>query len=79
MPGCAENVVNTMVSSDFQFSGSWSFRCPGGGFGCHLGGFLVTLGSLFLVFEGPGKMLEFRWIFKDSLEGPDPENPPSGW
>ena len=39
----------------------------------------MTLGSLFLVFEGPGKRLEFRWIFKDSLEGPDPGTAPSGW
>ena len=33
----------------------------------------MTLGSLFLVFEGPGKRLEFRWIFKDSLGTPGSE------
>ena len=36
-----------------------TFRCPGEGFGHHFGKLLVTLGSLFLDFEGTGKGLDF--------------------
>ena len=40
-----------------------TFRCPGEGFGHHFGRLLVTLGSLFLDFEGTGKRLEFFMDF----------------
>ncbi len=38
---------------------SLSFRCPGGGFGLHFGRLLVTLGSLFHVFEGLREVVGF--------------------
>ncbi len=43
-------------SLDLQFKRRLTFRCPGEGFGHHFGRLLVTLGSLFLDFEGTGKM-----------------------
>ena len=82
MPGCAETVVNTMVFIRFPVLRMLEVWVPRGrvrvSFGS-LGGFLVTLGSLFLVFEGPGKRLEFRRIFKDSLGSPRSRDTPSGW
>ena len=38
----------------------------------------MTLGSLFLVFEGAGKMLEIDWLFMDSWGVPNPAPRPVG-
>ena len=42
-----------------------ALRAPGQLSGAHFGGLLATMGSLFLVFEGTRKMLEFRRIFDE--------------
>ena len=75
MPGCAENIVNTMVFMRFPVLRKLEVWVPRGRVRVSFGGFLVTLGSLFLVFEGPGKRLKFRWIFKDSRRGPKSWDP----
>ena len=78
MPGCAENIVNTLVFIIFPVLRKLEVWVSRGGFGCHLGGFLVTPGSLFPVFEGAGKLLEIEWIFMDSRGGPKSCAPPGG-
>ena len=48
--GCAETIVNTISELDhFQST-----------LGCLFGSFLGTLGSLFLIFDGPGGRSENR-------------------
>ena len=44
--------------------------CPAGGIWLTFWSLLVTLGSLFLIFWGPGDRLEFWWFLRGALEGP---------
>jgi hypothetical protein len=45
------------------------------GLGSPFGRFLVTLGSILVVWEGPGNRLEFRWILGSPLEHPKSRGP----
>ena len=59
MFGCAENIVNTMVSERFPVSGKVEFCDPWEGLGPHFGRFLDTLGDVLVVWECPGNRSEF--------------------
>ena len=65
MSGCVQNIVNTMVFVRFTVLRKFEFLMSREGFGFHFGRLLATMGSLFFVFEGTRKMLEFRRIFDE--------------
>ena len=59
--GCAENIANTMDFERFHFCHVFSeLDDIQSTFGCLFYSFLGTLGSLFLICEGPGSRSEIR-------------------
>ena len=63
--GCAEHVLNTMVFVSLHFFQLFSkLDAVQLSFGCLFGSFLETLGSLFLICERLGGMVEIRSFYK---------------
>ena len=56
---CVKTIVKTMVFNDFTFSTYSLISCPVEGIWLTFLCLLVTLGSLFLTFEGIGIRVEF--------------------
>ena len=58
VPGDPPGLVSSTRNQHFQISNRIPKMINLNGFGCLFGGFLETLGTLFLIFKGPGDSLE---------------------
>ena len=60
---CAITIIKLWFLNGFTFSTYSEILCPEGGLWVTFRCLLVTLGALFLIFEGLGDRLEIWWFF----------------
>ena len=63
-------MVSSARNHHFQISNRIPKMINLNGFGCLFGSFLETLGTLFLIFKGPGDSLEMWWFLRGTLGEP---------